>query len=438
MTLTSADLLDLFADLFDGFLFIIFFTAIFKHKYNKAITSIGVLSGSLISFVAIVITTFFGQSSVSNNILNYIGNYLLYILIFFTYCLIFLNGKKSLMFIMVILSLVINSFATLIVLVWLYFNLTLITRVPISFIVQNGFFKAHLIVLSHILVVLAFWWIVQKTSKKNFSIKRNDIVIFIIIPLLIETMLDCCILIIAVKKDRTKLLIVLSIIIFISITIAIIYSVMFSQIRKNYRLKTEYLLTKQKMNLYEENVIKSGKQIEKMSKIKHDMKNYLLSIGTLISSRNYEEAEKLCTEISENLQKVYTPINTENILLNAIVNVELDKAENENIDFNVEISDCLSKFSGNPDIISIIGNICDNAIEYLKTQPGEKRIMSLEISDINYRPTIICRNKINYLISNGSSCSKDTEILKSICSKYNGNFSYREDGGYLIATVTLN
>ena len=38
--------------------------------------------------------------------------------------------------------------------------------------------------------------------------------------------------------------------------------------------------SKQKMNLYEESVIKSGKQIEKMSKIKHDMKNYLLSIGS--------------------------------------------------------------------------------------------------------------------------------------------------------------
>ena len=29
----------------------------------------------------------------------------------------------------------------------------------------------------------------------------------------------------------------------------------------------------------------------------------------------YEDAKKLCTEMSDNLQRVYTPVNTENILL---------------------------------------------------------------------------------------------------------------------------
>ena len=178
------------------------------------------------------------------------------------------------------------------------------------------------------------------------------------------------------------------------------------------------------------------------------MKNYLLSIGTLINDKKYEDAEKICTQMSDNLQRVYTPVNTENILLNAIVNVELDKAESENIDFKVEILNFLNEFSGNSDIISVIGNICDNAIEYLKTQPRERRIMSLKITKANDYYAIVCKNKISYSVLNNNSelktskydkenNGKGTNIVKEICYKYNGNVSYKEKNNEFIVTVLL-
>ena len=188
------------------------------------------------------------------------------------------------------------------------------------------------------------------------------------------------------------------------------------------------------MELYEESVLKSSKQIEKMSKIKHDMKNYLLSIGNLLKNKEYNEAEKLCIDISENLQKVHTPINTSNILLNSIINIEIDKAENESIDFGIEISDCLSNFCGNSDIISVIGNICDNAIEYLKTQPREQRSMSLSISAENNHTTIVCRSKINDSNFENFTAVAD-DIAERICEKYNGNILCEASNDEFITTI---
>lgn len=279
-------------------------------------------------------------------------------------------------------------------------------------------------------------------------IKHTNIITFVSIPIMTIILIISSLRIISAKDNDIELLTLLLIIFLINIVILIIYGVTFSRISRNNKMRTDYLLTQQKMELYEDSVLKTGKQIEKMSKIKHDMKNHLINIETLINQKNYGEAERICTELSQNLQKVYTPINTENILLNAIINVEQDKAENENIFFKIEISDYLNDFSGNSDIISVIGNICDNAIEYLKNQPHEERMMSLKISKVNDYAAIICKNKITDSVLEKNSHlktskndrenhGKGTNIVREICIKYSGNVSYKEENNEFIATVLL-
>ena len=448
MTFTAMDCIDILTNLFEGFLFVGALTLMFEPKYSKRTTIISFISTSLVIFILLMATTFH-KSSMEIDPIKFIIDYTLYISVFFLHCLIFCKGKKFMMFIMPIILFVINSCSALICIIADYAFLMLVRRQAISEIETDTVFKTILILLTHILDIFLFGHLVKRISKKNYSIKQIDFMTFIIIPIMCISLIVCCINIIEVRDNDIELLIILFIISLITVAISIIYGVMFSRISRDNQLKTEYLLTQQKMNLYEDSVIKSGKQIEKMSKIKHDMKNYLLSIGNLLDNSKYEEAQTLCTEMSETLQRVYTPINTENILLNAIVNVELDKAESENIDFKVEISDYLSEFSGNSDIISIIGNICDNAIEYLKTQPRELRIMTLKIAraEEDYS-AIVCRNKISGSILENNSMletskndksnhGKGTNIVKEICEKYNGNVSYTEENGYFIVKILL-
>ena len=131
-----------------------------------------------------------------------------------------------------------------------------------------------------------------------------------------------------------------------------------------------------------------------MSKTKHDIKNNMLCLSKLISESKYEEAKQYCDSLSENLETIYTPVSTNNPLLNAIINVEREKAVNSKIDFQVNINEQAISNIKNTDIVSIVGNMCDNAIEYLKKQPYDKRKMTLEISYKKSYIVITCKNRI--------------------------------------------
>ena len=232
------------------------------------------------------------------------------------------------------------------------------------------------------------------------------------------------------------------------ITIAIITCAMLVRISKANEMKTEYLLTAQREKLYEDSIMASHEQIEKISCIKHETKNKMSSIKKLILEQNTEEAVELCDITLNNLKATYTPISTNNPVLNAIVNVELERASSSGIDFSVNISDTLSKLPS-ADTISLVGNLCDNAMEYLVTQPKELREMKLHIrSHLNFY-IITCSNRISSSVLQSNpelsttkedkqSHGKGMSILKDIAKNHNGDVTYDEEDGYLSVSVVVN
>lgn len=81
----------------------------------------------------------------------------------------------------------------------------------------------------------------------------------------------------------------------------------------------------QQIDLYEHNILQSNVQIEKISRIKHDMKNNLLCIDNLISNTQLDEAHKICQNLTDKYSSIGSVVNTENYLLNAVLNVEIEK-----------------------------------------------------------------------------------------------------------------
>jgi sensor histidine kinase regulating citrate/malate metabolism len=219
------------------------------------------------------------------------------------------------------------------------------------------------------------------------------------------------------------------------------------RISNDNQVKTDLLLSRQREELYRESAINTGEQISKMSEIKHDMKNNLKSIYRLIENGQYDEAERLCMDCSESIEKVYTPINTDNPTLNAILNVEIEKARQNGISFSYTVTDSLS-FVSSTDVVSIIGNLCDNAIEYLSGIDQSQRKMSLEITVRNDYRIIVCRNSILSSVLSVNPDMKTTKkdaalhgkglsILRSIADKYNGTIGYREDDNNIEVTLII-
>ena len=185
-----------------------------------------------------------------------------------------------------------------------------------------------------------------------------------------------------------------------------------------------------------------------MSKIKHDISNQISSIDQLIVNRNYDEAHNVCIELIERMKLVYTPINTNNPVLNAVINVEMEKAKKNGISFKTEIHDEMIEFKNNTDLISLIGNLCDNAIEYLSSCSDSIKYMELSIARHNDYFIISCKNKIDssILADNPDLITSKTDkakhgkgllIIKDVVNKYNGNVSFQETNGWFIINVIL-
>ena len=219
------------------------------------------------------------------------------------------------------------------------------------------------------------------------------------------------------------------------------------EISKANELRIQYALMEQKEELYSKNILMINEQIEKTAHIKHDMKNNVYCIRELIT-KNKEEALKYCDKLTGDLKGVYTPINTENALLNAILNVEREKALEKGVDMDVLIQDDIKGFSKNYDIVSIVGNICDNAIEYLeKTDIYPKKVF-FRTDRVNEMVLIKCRNKISEsVLDNNPDLNTDKnsrvehgkghEIVEKNVRKYDGTIEYYEEDGYFCVQIML-
>lgn len=230
--------------------------------------------------------------------------------------------------------------------------------------------------------------------------------------------------------------------------IVVIFWYLLIKVGKDSDVKADLMLSRQREELYKSSVLSTNEQIEKISAVKHDMKNDLMSVSMLISNGEYEKAKEICDSVSERLTTAYTPINTDNPTLNAIVNVELDKALANGIGFTYDITNSLS-FMSDGDIISAVANLCDNAIDYLANIPKEQRKMSLTISEYKAFCRIVCKNNVAASIladnpelkttkKDKALHGKGVKILRSIADKYNGELIISEENNQLAVSVVVS
>ena len=218
-----------------------------------------------------------------------------------------------------------------------------------------------------------------------------------------------------ITKYEANIMVYLSVICLCMITVTAIVWYAVSRISRENEASTKLLLMEQQINLYEHNILQSNVQIEKISRIKHDMKNNLLCIDNLISNTQLDEAHKICQNLTDKYSSIGSVVNTENYLLNAVLNVEIEKARSNEILVKLSIANDLKMFSNASDMISIIGNIFDNAISYLSKNP----LLHTDKAD-----------KKNH--------GKGISIVKSIAQKYGGDVVISEKNNEFIVSVILD
>ena len=97
----------------------------------------------------------------------------------------------------------------------------------------------------------------------------------------------------------------------------------------------------------------------------------------------------------------------------------------------------------------MVGNLCDNAIEYLISQPEQMRDMKLRIHSYQNFYVITCYNKILSSVlkenpewyttkEDKENHGKGMSIVKKIAQTHNGDITCLEENGYLSVSVVVN
>lgn len=212
-------------------------------------------------------------------------------------------------------------------------------------------------------------------------------------------------------------------------------------------LKQKSLLSKQQMSEvqlkeqvkhYNDIMMTQGQ----VKKIRHDLKNHLLSIMAMIKSNDSEKCINYIKSLLENVDISNSYIDTGNIVLDAIISAKITEAEKKGIEFNSEIQIPSNLPISQEDECVIFGNALDNAIE-AAIKVKDKKYINLSL--IFNKDTLTCKISNSYdgncnLITTKSDIRNHglgKENIKKALEKYNSIARVIEENNEYILTFVL-
>lgn len=182
-------------------------------------------------------------------------------------------------------------------------------------------------------------------------------------------------------------------------------------------------------------------------KIIHDFKNYLQVLENTYEN-NFEKAKKIKNEIIEQFDKQKIRYDTSSEILDVILVDKEKEANSKGIEFIFKMEVMNLDFISELDMITIFGNLYDNAIEANEITSGRRYI---ETAIYQVREMIIiriensCMNNIEYVGDKIRTTKKNhngigTRNIKKSVKRYNGVFDIRIENErcYVIISIPVN
>lgn len=216
----------------------------------------------------------------------------------------------------------------------------------------------------------------------------------------------------------------------------------FQQKQKLYVLQTNY-------NTMEEKLTVQTQNSEKLQKVRHDIKNHLMNIKTLLINGDTPKATELLNEVMEQADDITISIDqtTGNSVLDAAISFKAVECKNRVIRFEYSLQTLPNLFIDSVDISSIITNLLDNAID-AASKTSAPWISLKVLMHGNYLSVIVQNTYINNVITSDKGDLKSTkdasnehgygtQIIYQIAQKYDGDFIWKSSKDIFQANVIL-
>lgn len=180
----------------------------------------------------------------------------------------------------------------------------------------------------------------------------------------------------------------------------------------------------------------------------HDFHNHIMCLKTLVDNNEIEETKEYLGRVVDSDVLSENLIDTRHVIINAILNTKYVEAASKDIGFVMKLNDLSNVWLQNEDLVVILSNLLNNAIEatekctqkkyvYIKMEDGEEGVI---ISIKNPYSHMIRKNGEDYISSKNNSPDVHGIGLKNVrkvVEKYNGICSILDKGGFFVVTVII-
>lgn len=332
----------------------------------------------------------------------------------------------------------------------IYF-LILIFIDSIAFFIVGFLYSSHediniFRILSATLLVLLFNMIIKKyiSFTQIEDVPLREIIIYLVITVfyifliyILSKNYDL------VKNQFSKSMILFIVIVHVLIDTMIYYYLNFVGI--SYRMKKEMIEANKQIELKNIYYTNLKKNYEENRKIIHDFKNHL-QILEYTYEHNLKKAQEIKKEIIKKLDDHKMKYQSSSEILDIILMDKEKEAKNHHIrfDFKMEIVDL--SFISDMDIITIFGNLYDNAIEANNDYDNDNKYIESAIYQINkmiiIRVENSCSNELEYKGNRIKSTKQEhhgigLNNIKRALKKYNAIFKIGIQNGKCIVIISI-
>lgn len=133
---------------------------------------------------------------------------------------------------------------------------------------------------------------------------------------------------------------------------------------------------------------------ENLKRKTHEFKNQILCIESLLDKKNYSKLEEYVGKIYGLLNNEPDAINTNNVIVNAILNTKYQEAEAKGIVFVFRVNDLSELKMKDEDVVTILANLLNNAIEACE-KCEDKKVIKFKFFKEDDKIIIAVKNTFN-------------------------------------------
>lgn len=189
-------------------------------------------------------------------------------------------------------------------------------------------------------------------------------------------------------------------------------------------------------------------KIELQRSISHDYKNHLMYIQALLDKKEYEKLAHYLKKLNGEIERDLDRIDTNNPIINTIVNAKYCEARKKGAVIVCKINDLSEVKLEETDIIILLSNLLNNAIEAIEASQ-EQKIMRFKIMLENDKLIICVQNSYSGKIKKRGEVYETTKILNKefhgigiknivrITEKYGGEYQFEHTDKEFHAIVII-